>query len=164
MTAEKVSVTVNGREVCASVPPRYTLSDFIRDRAGLTGTNVGCGEGVCGSCTVLVDEVSARSCLLLARQADGSAVTTIEGLAGRAQLSAVQSALLRHRGFQCGFCTPGVVVLLEELLAEVDGGARPTPSEVRDRLAGVVCRCTGYQGILAAALECVAERAEKRAS
>ena len=154
-----IQVHVNGRPVRATVAPRYPLSDLLRERAGLTGTYVGCGEGVCGSCTVLVDGVSARSCLLLAVQADGAEVTTVEGLSGPDGLSAVQSALLEHGAFQCGFCTSGVVMVIEELLTEVDAGARPTPTEVRDRLSAILCRCTGYGPIVAAANACVAARA-----
>ncbi|MFD8249592.1 (2Fe-2S)-binding protein [Nocardia sp. NPDC059691] len=153
-----ITVHINGRPVCAAVAARYSLSDFIRERASLTGTHVGCGEGVCGSCTVLVNGASARSCLVLAVQVDGAQVTTIEGLSTPGELSAVQTTLLEHSAFQCGFCTSGVVVLIEELLAEIDDGARLTPEDIQDRLAGVICRCTGYAPIVAAATACIADR------
>lgn len=149
-----IELRVNGRTVRESVPARMTLADFLRDRLGLTGTHLGCGQGLCGSCNVLVDSRSARACLMLAVQADGSEVVTIEGLT--ADTCGVQSCLVRHRALQCGFCTPGFVVLIEELLAEVRAGVRPTPAQVRDRLAGSLCRCTGYTPIIAAAEELVA--------
>ncbi|TAM72084.1 MAG: 4-hydroxybenzoyl-CoA reductase subunit gamma [Mycobacterium sp.] len=135
-----------------------SLADFLRERLGLTGTHIGCGQGLCGSCNVLLDSRSARACLTLAVQADGSDVVTIEGLSHSAEPSAVQDCLIRHRALQCGFCTPGFVVLIEELLAEVDAGARPTPAELRDRLAASLCRCTGYAPIVAAAEELVAAK------
>ena len=153
-----IQVRVNGRLVSATVAPRYALADFLRERAGLTGTHLGCGEGVCGSCTVLVNGASARSCLTLAVQAHGAEVTTVEGFGEVDGLSGVQAALLEHHGFQCGFCTPGFVVLIEELLAEVDAGARPSTEDVRDRLCASLCRCTGYAPIVAAATACVAAR------
>ena len=158
-----IQVRVNGRLVSATVAPRYALADFLRERAGLTGTHIGCGEGVCGSCTVLVNGASARSCLTLAVQAHGAEVTTVEGFGDADGLSEVQFALLEHHGFQCGFCTPGFVVLIEELLAEVDAGARPSTEDVRDRLAASLCRCTGYAPIVAAATACVAARVAREA-
>ncbi|MFJ5261946.1 (2Fe-2S)-binding protein [Streptomyces sp. NPDC088387] len=162
-TTHSIQVRVNGRLLSADVAPRYALADFLRERAGLTGTHIGCGEGVCGSCTVLVDGASARSCLTLAVQADGAEVTTVEGLGEAAGLSEVQAALLEYGAFQCGFCTPGIVVLIEELLTEVDAGARPSTEDVRDRLAASLCRCTGYAPILAAATACVAARVTREA-
>ena len=157
MTAElAIELRVNGRAVRASVPPRMSLADFLRDRLGLIGTHLGCGQGLCGSCNVLLDSRSARACLTLAVQAADRDVVTIEGLS--AAPSPVQQCLVRHRALQCGFCTPGFVVLIEELLAEVDAGARPTPAELRDRLAASLCRCTGYTPIVAAAEELVAAR------
>lgn len=157
MTGElDIELRVNGRPVRASVPPRMSLVDFLRDRLGLTGTHIGCGQGLCGSCNVLIDSRSARACLTLAVQAADSEVVTVEGLAGAAGPSPVQACLVRHRALQCGFCTPGYVVLLEELLLEVAAGARPTPAELRDRLAASLCRCTGYSSIVAAAEELVA--------
>jgi aerobic-type carbon monoxide dehydrogenase small subunit (CoxS/CutS family) len=151
-----IELRVNGRTVRAGVPPRMTLVDFLRDRLGLVGTHIGCAEGLCGSCNVLLDSRSARACLTLAVQAANCDVVTIEGLSGSSGPSPVQACLVRHRALQCGFCTPGFVVLLEELLAEVAAGARPTPAELRDHLASSLCRCTGYAPILAAAEELVA--------
>jgi aerobic-type carbon monoxide dehydrogenase small subunit (CoxS/CutS family) len=154
----EIAFTVNGRRVEAVVPARMTLADLLRDRLRLTGTHVACGQGLCGSCNVLLGGRSARSCLTLAVQADGQEVTTIEGLGGDDGPSEVQAAFVRHRALQCGFCTPGFVVLAEELLAEVDAGLRPAPEQVRDRLAASVCRCTGYAPIVAAVQELVDER------
>jgi aerobic-type carbon monoxide dehydrogenase small subunit (CoxS/CutS family) len=154
-----IAVRVNGRLVQAAVPARLTLTDFLRDRLGLTGTHLGCGEGLCGSCNVLVDSSSARSCLMLAVQADGADVVTVEGLTPAGGLSEVQECLVRHHGLQCGFCTPGFVVLIEELLAAVDAGARPSRDDIARQLSSSLCRCTGYTPILAAAEELVARRA-----
>ncbi|MEO8815066.1 MAG: (2Fe-2S)-binding protein [Mycobacterium sp.] len=158
MTDHDVELCVNGRRIRAQVPPRMSLADFLRGRLGLTGTHLGCGQGLCGSCNVLLDSRSTRACLTLAVQADGTDVVTIEGLSDVGQPSAVQACLVRHRALQCGFCTPGFVVLIEELLAEVDAGARPSTAELRDRLAASLCRCTGYAPIVAAAEELVAAR------
>ncbi|WP_297593628.1 (2Fe-2S)-binding protein [Mycobacterium sp.] len=153
-----IELRVNGRPTRADVPARMSLADFLRERLGLTGTHIGCGQGLCGSCNVLLDSRSVRACLTLAVQADGSDVVTIEGLSHSAEPSAVQDCLIRHRALQCGFCTPGFVVLIEELLAEVDAGARPTSAELRDRLAASLCRCTGYAPIVAATEELVAAK------
>lgn len=153
-----IEVRVNGRTVRASVPARMTLVDFLRERLGLTGTHIGCGEGLCGSCNVLIESRSARSCLTLAAQADDTDVVTIEGLTPAGGLSKVQECLVRHHALQCGFCTPGFVVLIEELLAEVDAGKRPTSTEIRKHLSASLCRCTGYTPIIAAAEELVADR------
>jgi aerobic-type carbon monoxide dehydrogenase small subunit (CoxS/CutS family) len=163
MTAQVgIALRVNGCEVRASVPPRMSLADFLRERLGLTGTHIGCAEGLCGSCNVLLDSRSVRACLTLAVQADGSDVITIEGLSDPAGPSAVQSCLVRHHALQCGFCTPGFVVLIEELLAEVEAGARPSATDVRDRLAASLCRCTGYAPIVAAAEELVAAKTVRK--
>jgi carbon-monoxide dehydrogenase small subunit len=126
---------------------RRSLSDFLREDLGLTGTHVGCEHGVCGACTVLVDGQSARSCLLLAVQLDGAAVTTIEGLTPPAGLSALQEAFRACHGLQCGFCTPGMIVVAHELLART---AAPTSEEIREALAGNLCMCTGYVNIVRA--------------
>jgi carbon-monoxide dehydrogenase small subunit len=128
------------------VEPRTTLADFLRQQCGLTGTHLGCEHGVCGACTVLVDGAAVRSCLLFAVQAQGSEVTTIEGLSGPdGELSMVQEAFRAAHGLQCGFCTPGFVVSVTAFLAD-----HPSPSddEIRDGLSGNLCRCTGYQGII----------------
>ena len=141
-------MTVNGRAVTHAVEPRLTLADFLRERCRLTGTHLGCEHGVCGACTVLVDGDAVRSCLVFAVQAEGAAVTTVEGLAGPGgELSPVQAAFRDAHGLQCGFCTPGFVVSVTAFLAE---NPAPTDDEVREALSGNLCRCTGYQGILRA--------------
>ncbi|OBF26435.1 (2Fe-2S)-binding protein [Mycobacterium sp. ACS4331] len=159
-----ISVRVNGRRWQGTVPARMTLADLLRDRLALTGTHLGCGEGLCGSCNVLVDSCSARSCLMLAAQADGTEIVTVEGLTPADGLSDVQEALVRHHGLQCGFCTPGFVVLIEELLAAVDAGERPSRDDIRRHLSSSLCRCTGYTPILAAAEELVDQRSAAAAS
>jgi carbon-monoxide dehydrogenase small subunit len=145
----QIEVTVNGEQVSREVPVRLTLADFLRHELELTGTHLGCEHGVCGACTVLVDGRTARSCLMLAVQADGASVQTIEGIAQDGNLTPLQQAFIEHHGLQCGFCTPGVLATLTELLAENDN---PTEEEVRIWLSGNLCRCTGYQGIVDAAL------------
>ena len=148
---KSIAVTVNGVRRRATVPPRLTLADYLRERCGLTGTHLGCEHGVCGACTVLIDGQTARSCLTFAVQATGRAVTTIEGLAGPdGRLNVLQQAFVEHHGLQCGFCTPGMLMTLTELLRDNPG---PTEAEVRDALTGNLCRCTGYAGIVAAALD-----------
>jgi aerobic-type carbon monoxide dehydrogenase small subunit (CoxS/CutS family) len=147
----KLTLTVNGRRWSGDVPPRLTLSDFLRDRLGLTGTHVGCEQGVCGACTVLADGKAVRSCLMLAVQADGMDLTTIEGMGEPGALSSLQAAFLRHRAFQCGFCTPGFLASVEEILSS---GRRYSREELRDLLSGNICRCTGYEPIVEAVLEC----------
>ena len=125
-----------------------TLADYLRERCGLTGTHLGCEHGVCGACTVLVDGDAVRSCLVFAVQADGQDVTTVEGLAAPdGGLSTVQAAFRDHHGLQCGFCTPGFVVSVTAFLRD---NPDPTDGEIRDALSGNLCRCTGYQGIIAA--------------
>ncbi len=144
-----IELSVNGSAVHASVEPRMTLADFLRERCGLTGTHLGCEHGACGACTVLVDGDAVRSCLMFAVQADGTEVTTVEGIAAAdGTLSAVQSALRECHGLQCGFCTPGFVTSLTALLRD---NPEPTDAEIREGLSGNFCRCTGYQGIVAAA-------------
>jgi carbon-monoxide dehydrogenase small subunit len=141
-------MTVNGRAVTHAVEPRLTLADFLRERCRLTGTHLGCEHGVCGACTVLVDGDAVRSCLVFAVQAEGAAVTTVEGLAGPGgELSPVQAAFRDAHGLQCGFCTPGFVVSVTAFLAD---NPAPTDAEIREALSGNLCRCTGYQGILRA--------------
>ena len=147
-------LTVNDAEVTLEVEPRRLLSDFLRDDLGLTGTHVGCEQGVCGACTVLVDGRAVRSCLTFAVQADGAEVRTVEGIAGPdGGLHPVQQALHEHHALQCGFCTPGVVISACALLAE-----DPHPSEraIRDGLSGNLCRCTGYQHTVAAVMAAAA--------
>jgi carbon-monoxide dehydrogenase small subunit len=145
----EVSVTVNGSLQRRSVPVRTTLADFLRHELGLTGTHLGCEHGVCGACTVLIDGRSARSCLTLAVQADGCEITTVEALASNGKLNRLQEAFIEHHGLQCGFCTPGILMSLTELLADCP---TPTETEVRETLTGHLCRCTGYAGMVKAAL------------
>ena len=148
-----VRVAVNGSRHERGVEPRLTLADFLRDELGLTGTHLGCAHGVCGACTVLVDGHSARACLMLAVQANGKEVRTVEGLAPSGELNVLQAAFWDKHGLQCGFCTPGVLMSLTELLA---GNQSPSEAEIRQALSGHLCRCTGYQNIVAAALEAAA--------
>lgn len=144
----EIELWVNGRRRRCTVPPRLTLADFLRERCQLTGTHLGCEHGVCGACTVLVDGQAVRACLMFAVQADGAQVTTIEGIASPdGRLSGVQQAFRDHHGLQCGFCTPGFVVSVTAFLREHPD---PTDEEIREGLAGNLCRCTGYQGIIAA--------------
>jgi carbon-monoxide dehydrogenase small subunit len=146
-----ISVTVNGKRYERTVSVRTTLADFLRHDLGLTGTHLGCEHGVCGACTILFDERSARSCLMLAVQADGHEVMTVEGIAPDAQtLHPLQEAFSRHHGLQCGFCTPGMLTTLIEFLRD---NPDPTETEVRIAISGNLCRCTGYQGIVDAALD-----------
>jgi carbon-monoxide dehydrogenase small subunit len=143
-----VHCTVNGARQRGIVESRTTLADFLREGLGLTGTHLACEHGVCGACTVMVDGRAVRSCLMLAVQADGHDVTTIEGIAGSdGTLSAVQQAFMDAHGLQCGFCTPGFVV---SVTAFLEDHPDPAEAEIREGLAGNLCRCTGYQGIVAA--------------
>ena len=143
----EVTVTVNGVRRRATVEPRKTLADFLRDDCVLTGTHLACEHGVCGACTVLLDGRAVRSCLLFAVQADGAEVTTVEGLTPPDGLSPVQEAFRQAHGLQCGFCTPGFVVSVHAFLA---ANPDPAPDEIRTALSGNLCRCTGYQGIVKA--------------
>jgi len=145
----KVTVTVNGNPVGAEVPDRTLLVHFLREAAGLTATNVGCDTSSCGACTVLLDGKSVKSCTVLAAQADGSEVTTVEGLGGNGELHTMQRAFQAEHGLQCGFCTPGMVMAAVSLLAE---NASPTEAEIRAGLEGNLCRCTGYHNIVRAVL------------
>jgi carbon-monoxide dehydrogenase small subunit len=149
---QQITLTVNGREVKATSDSRMNLADFLRKELKLTGTHLGCEHGVCGACTVLVDGATARSCLMLAVQANGRKITTIEGVANGEMLHPIQDALSRHHGLQCGFCTPGVVMTLMELDQDRNGRAL-SEKEIRAALSGNLCRCTGYQGMIDAALE-----------
>ena len=155
MTKIAIEIAVNGERRHCSVEPRMTLADCLRHELGLTGTHLGCEHGVCGACTVLVDGVSARSCLMLAVQADKAQVQTIEGVADKdGRLHPLQEAFRRKHGLQCGYCTPGMIMTLLEFLAE---NTAPTEAQVRDAISGNICRCTGYQGIVAATLDAAAE-------
>ena len=149
MSKHQIELTINGRRHSGDVEARISLSDFLRDDAGYTGVHVGCEHGVCGACTVIVDGKAVRSCLMLAVQADGAQVTTVEGLAASdGTLHPVQQVLLEEHGLQCGFCTPGFVMTLAAL---TDGDAKPSEQQLVSALSGNVCRCTGYQGIRRAA-------------
>jgi aerobic carbon-monoxide dehydrogenase small subunit len=149
MAERTIELTVNGEATSIAVEDRTTLGDALRDRCHLTGTHLACEHGVCGACTVIVDGAAIRSCLLFAVQAEGSEVTTVEGLAGPdGSLNPVQAAFREEHGLQCGFCTPGFVVSLTAFLAD---NPDPTDDELRDALTGNLCRCTGYQGIVRAA-------------
>jgi carbon-monoxide dehydrogenase small subunit len=145
---QTLTMTVNGRRIDATVQPRKTLADFLREDCALTGTHVGCEQGVCGACTVLLDGAAIRACLMFAVQADGAEVTTIEGIAPDSKsLTAVQQAFMDNHGLQCGFCTPGFIVSIEAFLRD---HPTPTDTEINECLSGNVCRCTGYRGIIAA--------------
>jgi 2-furoyl-CoA dehydrogenase 2Fe-2S iron sulfur subunit len=146
----RVDATVNGRLYREEVEPRLLLSDFLRHRLGLTGTHVGCEHGVCGACTVRLDGVAVRSCLLLAAQVDGSEIVTVEGLAANGDLTPLQDAFRRHHALQCGFCTPGILIAAEDLLAREPHATR---EQIMDMLSGQLCRCTGYTAIVDAIAE-----------
>ncbi len=140
-----VSITVNGRAVSREVEPRLLLVHFLRDTVGLTGTKVGCDTSQCGSCTVLIDGRSAKSCTLFAVQAEGSEITTIEGLAKNGQLHALQVGFWEEHGLQCGYCTAGMILSAVNLLEQTP---HPTETQIREGIAGNFCRCTGYQHIV----------------
>ncbi len=156
MNEQAVTFIVNGETHRHFVEPRKTLADFLREDCALTGTHLGCEHGVCGACTVIVDGVAVRSCLMFAVQAEGSEITTVEGLATDGTLSYVQEAFREEHGLQCGFCTPGFVVSVHAFLEE---NPSPTRQEIVEALSGNLCRCTGYQGIIRAV-----ERAAKTMS
>jgi len=146
-TTVPIALAVNGIRHELNVEPRWLLVDVIRDTLGLTGTHIGCEHGVCGTCTVLLDGETVRSCLMLAAGADGSEILTVEGLSGGNGLSPLQEAFREAQGLQCGFCTPGMLMIAHELLRE-----NPAPSEqdIREAISANLCRCTGYQGIVEA--------------
>jgi carbon-monoxide dehydrogenase small subunit len=149
----RIRVTVNGAVHERDVEPRLLLADFLRHDLGLTGTHVGCEHGVCGACTVLVDGATARSCLLFAAQLDGARVITVEGLARDGEPQPIHDAFHENHALQCGYCTPGFVVAVHELLAD---NPEPTEAEVRTALTGNLCRCTGYVNIVKAVLDAAA--------
>ncbi|MDB5546120.1 MAG: hypothetical protein JWO64_3269 [Hyphomicrobiales bacterium] len=145
-----ISLKVNGKAYSKAVSVRMTLADFLRHELRLTGTHVGCEHGVCGACTILFDGLSARSCLMLAVQANGHELTTVEGLADGDEMHPLQKALSEHHGLQCGFCTPGMLTTLVELLRD---NPSPSANDVRIAISGNLCRCTGYEGIVSATLD-----------
>jgi carbon-monoxide dehydrogenase small subunit len=157
MSEITVDLAVNGTPRTLTVPARTTLADLLRDRLGLTGTHLGCEQGVCGACTVLLDGATARACIVLAAQAHGREVVTVEGLSCPGRLSRVQQALARHGGLQCGFCTPGFVVAITEILED---GADLDEAAVREELSGNLCRCTGYAGIVRAVTDLLDHEAD----
>jgi aerobic-type carbon monoxide dehydrogenase small subunit (CoxS/CutS family) len=158
----RIALTVNGQAYEREVETRLTLADLLRHELGLTGTHLGCEHGVCGACTVLIDGQSARACLMLAVQAQGRAVTTVEGLAAAdGTLSPLQQAFWEKHALQCGFCTPGMLTTLTEFLAM---NPQPTATEVREAISGNICRCTGYQAIVEATLTAAAWLSEAKES
>jgi len=155
----KIGLTLNGRKLTGEAEPRVLLSDFLRHALGATGTHVGCEHGVCGCCTVMLDGTAVRSCLTLAVQAEGRAVTTVESLAdGDGKLNALQQAFQKHHALQCGFCTPGILMSFTDFLKR---NPNPSEAEVVDVLSGHLCRCTGYAGIVAAVLDVAGQRHPK---
>jgi carbon-monoxide dehydrogenase small subunit len=156
---QAIVLSVNGEEHAALLEPRKLLCDALRENCGLTGTHVGCEHGVCGACTVLLDGRPVRSCLVYAVQAQGAAITTIEGVAKDGSLSPLQQCLHEMHGLQCGFCTPGIVLTMQ---AWLDENPDPSDAEIRDALSGNLCRCTGYHNIVAA-VAAAARRAKEKA-
>jgi carbon-monoxide dehydrogenase small subunit len=152
-----IAVTVNGQRYRESVEPRLLLSDFLRDTLGLTGTHVGCEHGVCGACTIIVNGDSIRSCLTLAVRANNAEITTVEGLGTPDQLNVLQAQFREHHGLQCGFCTPGMLMTGMDLLKKYP---LASDDEIREGLSGNLCRCTGYQNIVAAIRSAAAQRKE----
>jgi carbon-monoxide dehydrogenase small subunit len=149
----QLKLTVNGSVIEKTIEPRISLADFLREELKLTGTHLGCEHGVCGACTVIVDDQSVRSCLMLAIQANDSKVRTVEGLSKNEKLNPLQLAMMNNHGLQCGFCTPGVLMSLTEFIEQRKTHDRPTESEIREALSGNICRCTGYQTIIDAVFE-----------
>jgi aerobic-type carbon monoxide dehydrogenase small subunit (CoxS/CutS family) len=152
-----IAFTLNGTRIESAVDARLNLADFLRNEIGARGTHIGCEHGVCGACTVLVNGEAVRSCLMLAVQADGQELTTVEGLTEQGRLTPLQEAMRRHHGLQCGFCTPGVLATLTYFLAR---NPNPTREETRIALSANLCRCTGYKGMVDAVMDVVARSAE----
>ena len=152
-----IKFTVNGEVLERIVETRVSLADFLRNDLRLTGTHLGCEHGVCGACTVLLEGKSVRACLMLAVQADGASVRTVEGLGTPEKLNPLQHAMMEHHGLQCGFCTPGILMTLTEFLERRRGDVPPTQREVREALSGNICRCTGYQTIVDAVMKVCSE-------
>ena len=149
-----ISLRVNGEDVRATVPSRLNLVDFLREELSLTGSHVGCEHGVCGACTITVDGDTVRGCLMLAAQADGKEITTIEGLAENGQSAQLQAAFTKHNALQCGFCTPG---MLASALGYVNAGGSADRDTIRQHISGNYCRCTGYQSIVNAICDVIEE-------
>ena len=147
MDEQSISLTVNGTEQNAKAEPRMSLADFLRERLGLTGTHIGCEHGVCGACTVICDGMAVRSCLMFAVQAEKKEIKTIEGLADGDTMHPLQALFSEQRALQCGFCTPGMLMTAVDL---VDNNPSITPPEIKAGMSAVLCRCTGYEGILKA--------------
>ncbi|HEX8167155.1 MAG TPA: (2Fe-2S)-binding protein [Beijerinckiaceae bacterium] len=161
MTAPvELSLTVNGEPVSAAVSPRTHLADFLRDELGLTGTHVGCEQGVCGACTVRLDGAIVRGCLVLAVQAEGAEVWTIEGLSDSGEIADLQAAFEARNALQCGYCTPGMLIAADDLLRRESA---PSREDIREHLSGNYCRCTGYQAIVDAVETAVKARAGRSA-
>jgi aerobic-type carbon monoxide dehydrogenase small subunit (CoxS/CutS family) len=158
MTEHSVTFTLNGELREAKVEPRIHLGDFLRQSLGLTGTHLGCEHGVCGACTVIVNGAPVRSCLMLAVQIDGAVVETVESLGKPGALSPLQQAFATNHGLQCGFCTPGMLMTLEAYLRNTPA---PTEEDVRIAISGNICRCTGYDGIVQAALDTASAKASR---
>ncbi|MDN4073106.1 (2Fe-2S)-binding protein [Fictibacillus terranigra] len=147
MSLTEVNVTINGKSYSEWVEPRMLLSDFIRETCGLTGTHVGCEHGVCGACTINMDGLAVRSCLIFAVQADNCEITTVEGLACSGELTALQKNFIECHGLQCGFCTAGILMSITDFLEK---NPQPSVKEIKETLSGHLCRCTGYEGIVKA--------------
>src|SRR5712692_4364673 len=159
-----IALTVNGEDVREAVETRTSLVDFLRERLGLTGSHVGCEQGVCGACTVRLDGVTVRGCLVLAVQCAGSKIETIEGLSDTGEIADLQEAFVRRNALQCGFCTPGMLLSAQELLASRRAGDVPSREAIRAHLSGNYCRCTGYQAIVDAVEAVARARLGARAS
>jgi carbon-monoxide dehydrogenase small subunit len=153
----RVTITVNGEERSAEIEPRLLLVHFLRETLGLTGTHVGCDTSNCGACTVHLNGNAVKSCTLLAAQADGAEITTIEGMGQEGALHPLQDAFWEHHGLQCGYCTPGMIMAAADLL---ERNSKPTEHEVREALAGNLCRCTGYHNIVKAVLAASGQEAK----
>ena len=155
----RITVSINGRKLSATVPPRLLLSDFLRDNLGLTGTHVGCEHGICGACTILFNGLAARSCLLFAAQSDGHAIWTIEGLSETGVISHLQEAFSKNHALQCGFCTPGMLVIAYDFLK-----THPSPSdeEIKEAMSAALCRCTGYWNIISAVTDAAKYQASSK--
>jgi len=153
-----ITMKINGEPVSATIEPRQTIADFLRSTMGLTGTHLGCEHGVCGACTIRLNDVTVRGCLTFAVQCDGMAVETIEGASESGRISDLQENFVSRNALQCGFCTPGMVLSADELLAD---NADPSREEIREHLSGNYCRCTGYQSIIDA-IETTAKQRQER--